>query len=106
MIYYTRVEKVDKPVGLFGVDEIGRLQCVGQKGLISVLQTFFDAHHNFKIRVREGDMILEQVIEPRNQLKWIKEFRRQIPAPYYGAQILELTGTLDQLTSEWELLSG
>lgn len=106
MIYYTVIAKEDKDQGIMGVDEIGRIHYVGLKALITPLQTFFRDHKDFKVVMREGDQLVLKTIETKNQLAWIKELRRQIPAPYFGKAILEMVGTLDTLSTEWEKLNG
>ena len=106
MVLYTVIEKQDKDQGIIGVDEMGIIIYIGSKGLIEPLRAFFQSHHSFTILDRDGDMLVKRIVEPREQLSWIKELRRQIPAPYYGSKILEMVGTLDTLTSEWEKLSN
>lgn len=106
MIHYTVLCKADKPQGLLGVDELGRILFCGSTGLNTVIKAFLNQHKNLLVIESIGDSIIQKEIEPKEQTFWLQEFRRQVPAPYYGKPVEDFNGVLDLLTQVWERMNN
>jgi len=104
MNYYTVLHKSPKndKVGIIAVDMRGSIYYVGQKSLIPMLTAFLEKTRTLERLIRKDKSIIKQQVEPSDQEVWINEFRRQVPAPYWGAQSELYNGQLESVRQTYQ----
>jgi len=96
MFLYTRIadEKANLQ-GLLGVDERGNIFYYGHKKLVEPLNALFNTTTSLFTQVKYyNETRKEEVKTTQNEL-WLNEFRRQVPAPYWGGRAEQAEGQLN-----------
>lgn len=103
MNYYSRIYKDDeKLVGIIAVDPQGSLYYVGRKELVKPFDAFFAKHKTLYIQQKRDKVYYRKQVEPTSQESWLNEFRRQMPAPYYGGPVELTGGFLESTANIWQ----
>jgi len=109
MIWHCKVYKEDKEsklIGMFGADERGDIAYIGNESLIKPLEALFGRTKSFFV-IKRNERGSERVeIMPIDQERWMEEFRRQVPTPYWGGPVDFFHGRLEELTNLWRSING
>ena len=101
MINYVPVILYDgsqkKIIGLFGLDSRGDMAYYGKSALIGMLDAFFRDSKELVRAERKENALVKTRINVNEAEKWLSEFRRQIPAPYFGGPLNTFVDNLEGL---------
>ena len=96
MFLLTRIaDEKSNLQGILGVDQRGNIFYYGHKSLIAPLSALFGNTTSLYAQVQEGNENKKIEIKTVDNKQWIEEFRRQVPAPYWGGRAEEIDGQLN-----------
>ena len=107
MIFYVEVNEFkdadnSKERGLFGVDDRGNIAYIGSSVLHRALEALFESTKSFFALERIGKETKRIEIKVSEKDRWLNEFRRQVPTPFWGGTMKTDIGELDHLTRLWK----